>query len=270
MLLADLIAEDAGAINRLADLNPLFGVLLDPEHRNAMAGQIRLGEAARVAEVSFETLCAVLRDQPPPATTATAPTATAPTATAPQPAPVEAAAPGDWFAEAERLSAHHLDVRPLLAAGQDPFAQVMSASAKVPSGGFLVIDAPFDPAPLRRVLAGKGFTSLGRQIGPNHWRICWRREEEASVREETPVPRHGPEPWQAADGTHLDVRGLQPPEPMTRVLDLIDQGNSDRLVLHHDREPFLLYPMLAERGWSCLSIEHLEGEVRIRLVREPS
>ena len=88
--------------------------------------------------------------------------------------------------------------------------------------------------------------------------------------EETPTPARGPEPWQAADGTHLDVRGLQPPEPMTRVLDLIDQGGFDSLVLHHDREPVLLYPMLAERGWSCLSVEHLEGEVRIKLAREPS
>ena len=93
----------------------------------------------------------------------------------------EPTAAGDWFEQAESLSAPHLDVRPLLASGQDPFAQVMSASAKVPPGGFLVVDAPFDPAPLRRVLAGKGFTSLGRQMGPGHWRICWRREEPAAV-----------------------------------------------------------------------------------------
>src|SRR3954469_22045769 len=257
MLLADVIAADAEAVRRLIALNPVFAVLLDPEHRNAMIGQIRLGEAARVAEVPFDTLCAVLQGKP--AETAVR-----------QPAVPAAATPGDWFEQAERQSAPHLDVRPLLASGQDPFAQVMSASAKVPSGGFLVVDAPFDPAPLRRVLAGKGFTSLGRQMGPGHWRICWRREEPAPVVEETPEPRRGPEPWRAADGTHLDVRGLQPPEPMTRVLDLIDQGGIDNLVLHHDREPFLLYPMLAERGWSCLSVEQLEGEVRIRLAREPS
>jgi uncharacterized protein (DUF2249 family) len=260
-LLVDAIAGDAEALNRLTGLNPVFGALLDPAHRNAMAGQIRLGEAARVAEVSFDNLCRVLQGQPP--------------AAAAEPHPVTAAqgaVRGDWFEQAELTSAPHIDVRPLLASGQDPFAQVMSASAKIPSGGFLVIDAPFDPAPLRRVLAGKGFTSLGRQIGPGHWRICWRREEPAPVQAEaeTPTPRPGPEPWQACDGTHLDVRGLQPPEPMTRVLDLIDQGGADTLILHHDREPVLLYPLLAERGWSCLSVDHLEGEVRIKLTREPS
>jgi uncharacterized protein (DUF2249 family) len=258
MLLADVIAGDAEAIHRLIALNPVFAVLLDTEHQNAMVGQIRLGEAARVAEVPFDTLCAVLQGKPAEA------------AAPKQPVVTEAPVSGDWFEQAESLSAPHLDVRPLLASGRDPFAEVMSASAKVPPGGFLVVDAPFDPAPLRRVLAGKGFTSLGRQMGPGHWRICWRREEPAAVVEETPTPARGPEPWQAADGTHLDVRGLQPPEPMTRVLDLIDQGGFDSLVLHHDREPVLLYPMLAERGWSCLSVEHLEGEVRIKLAREPS
>ena len=261
MLLVDVIAGDAEAIHRLIGLNPVFAVLLDPDHRNAMVGQIRLGEAARVAEVPFDTLCAVLQGK---SAAAAADLSSRPWR--------KRAVPGDWFEQAERLSAPHLDVRPLLASGQDPFAEVMSASAKVPPGGFLVVDAPFDPAPLRRVLAGKGFTSLGRQMGPGHWRICWRREEPAAVEAEaeTPMPRPGPEPWKAADGAHLDVRGLQPPEPMTRVLDLIDQGGLDSLVLHHDREPVLLYPMLAERGWSCLSVEHLEGEVRIRLAREPS
>ena len=61
MLLADVIAGDAEAIHRLTALNPVFAVLLDPEHRNAMVGQIRLGEAARVAEVPFDTFCAVLQ-----------------------------------------------------------------------------------------------------------------------------------------------------------------------------------------------------------------
>src|SRR3954454_8455038 len=241
LLLADVIAGDAETLGRLTGLNPVFAVLFEPEHRNAMAGQIRLGEAARIAEVPFETLCKVLQGH---LSASAVVTEAAPTKAAPD-------QPGDWFEQAERLAAPHLDVRPLLASGQDPFTQVMSTAARIPRGGFMVVDAPFDPAPLRRVLAGKGFTSLGRQIGPGHWRICWCREEPAEVpAAEAPLPHRGPEPWEASDVTHLDVRGLQPPEPMTRVLDLIDQGGLQSLVLQHDREPVFLYPMLAERGWS--------------------
>src|SRR4051794_12156742 len=108
MPLVDVIAGDAEAIDRLVALNPAFAVLLDPEHRNAMVGQIRLDEAARVAEVPFDTLCAVLQGE---AVNAAAPK---------QPAVAEASTPNDWFEQAESQSATHLDVRPMLASGQDP------------------------------------------------------------------------------------------------------------------------------------------------------
>lgn len=49
---------------------------------------------------------------------------------------------------------------------------------------------------------------------------------------------------------HIDARGLEPPEPMEMVLQslaLLRPGQSIRLLLH--REPFLLYPLLTERGY---------------------
>ena len=48
----------------------------------------------------------------------------------------------------------------------------------------------------------------------------------------------------------VDARGLEPPEPMERVmqtLSLLRPGQAIRLLLH--REPFPLYPLLAERGY---------------------
>ncbi|MCC6888349.1 MAG: DUF2249 domain-containing protein [Hyphomicrobiales bacterium] len=80
--------------------------------------------------------------------------------------------------------------------------------------------------------------------------------------------------WRATDGLHLDVRGLEPPQPMLRVLELIDSGEvDDALVVHLDREPIFLYPELDDRGWShelvpatCGDPE-CEDEVRLRLVR---
>ena len=48
----------------------------------------------------------------------------------------------------------------------------------------------------------------------------------------------------------IDARGLEPPEPMERVMQtlaLLRPGQSIRLLLH--REPFPLYPLLAERGY---------------------
>ncbi|MCG5494905.1 MULTISPECIES: DUF2249 domain-containing protein [Ectothiorhodospira] len=52
--------------------------------------------------------------------------------------------------------------------------------------------------------------------------------------------------------THvLDVCDLPPPEPMQQVLDrLPDLAPGDVLRMRHRREPFPLYPMLADMGFT--------------------
>ena len=48
----------------------------------------------------------------------------------------------------------------------------------------------------------------------------------------------------------VDARGLEPPEPMEKVMQvlaLLRPGLSIRMLLH--REPFPLYAILAERGY---------------------
>jgi uncharacterized protein (DUF2249 family) len=48
----------------------------------------------------------------------------------------------------------------------------------------------------------------------------------------------------------VDARGLEPPEPMEKVMQvlaLLRAGQSIRMLLH--REPFPLYAILAERGY---------------------
>ncbi len=76
--------------------------------------------------------------------------------------------------------------------------------------------------------------------------------------------------WRDADGEHIDVRGLAPPAPLVAILTLVDSiGDARPVIVHHDRDPRLLYPELAERGWSAEPIAGDKGEVRLRLVRTP-
>ncbi len=75
--------------------------------------------------------------------------------------------------------------------------------------------------------------------------------------------------WHEADGVHIDVRGLPPPEPMVAILALLDRPDTqDRVIVHHDREPIFLYPELAERGWDHELIAGDAGEVRLLLTRQ--
>jgi len=74
--------------------------------------------------------------------------------------------------------------------------------------------------------------------------------------------------WTEADGIHIDVRGLTAPQPMVQILSLVRSIDDDRAVIvHHDRDPQLLYPELAEIGWSAEIVDGEPGEVRLRLAR---
>ena len=78
--------------------------------------------------------------------------------------------------------------------------------------------------------------------------------------------------WSDADGEHIDVRGLPPPQPLVAILRLVrEQGDvgGAAVIVHHDRDPQLLYAELAEIGWLAERIEAEPGEVRLRLERAP-
>jgi uncharacterized protein (DUF2249 family) len=74
------------------------------------------------------------------------------------------------------------------------------------------------------------------------------------------------EQWREADGIHIEVRGLPPPDPLVLILRLIDSlADATPVIVHHDRDPQLLYPELAERGWTATQIEGEADELRLQL-----
>ena len=74
--------------------------------------------------------------------------------------------------------------------------------------------------------------------------------------------------WVEPDGIHIDVRGLPAPEPLVAILSLV-RGLSEAtpVIVHHERDPRMLYPELAEIGWIALRVDAEPGEVRLRLER---
>jgi uncharacterized protein DUF2249 len=84
------------------------------------------------------------------------------------------------------------------------------------------------------------------------------------------APRVQARRWVDADGVHIDVRGLQPPGPLVAILELVESiRDATPVIVHHERDPQLLYPELAELGWRALRLEAEPGEVRLRLERAP-
>lgn len=243
--LSDILKEHPDALCRLGELDPRLAHLKGAEAR-PMVRLIRLGELATIAELPLDILIAALRGEK-----------------------IDRAAAQDGSAVppevvlSEDAAVIRLDVRPMLASGQEPFAAIMEAAAGVPEGGALVLEAPFDPAPLRRVLAGKSFVSQGQRIADGHWRIIFRRVGTLM----SPALMRSGQRWVEPDGTHLDVRGLEPPQPMVQILALIDSGEVDAFTVHHERDPIFLYPELEERGWHCQVLAETPGELRLALSR---
>ena len=76
------------------------------------------------------------------------------------------------------------------------------------------------------------------------------------------------ERWTEADGIHIDVRGLAPPAPLVAILDLIETiRDATPVIVHHERDPVLLYGELAERGWTAERMDAVAGEIRLKLER---
>ena len=72
--------------------------------------------------------------------------------------------------------------------------------------------------------------------------------------------------WHEDDGAHIDVRGLPPPQPLVAILRLVQRCSAATpVIVHHDRDPQLLYPELAEIGWRAERIAGQPGEVRLLL-----
>jgi hypothetical protein len=75
--------------------------------------------------------------------------------------------------------------------------------------------------------------------------------------------------WADAEGEHIDVRGLSPPQPLVAIVQLLESIDDARAVVAHlDRDPLMLYPELAERGWLAQRLPAPAGEVQLRLTRD--
>jgi hypothetical protein len=258
-LVAEAIADDPAVVARLVALNPTFRKLKNPVLRRVMARLVNFRDAARVAGVPLDDMLAAANG----AATGRAAEHPARPAPGPQPRP-------KWVGTVDLDSPTRFDARPLLARDEEPLGPVMRLAAKIREGGDLVVDAPFDPAPLRRVLRGKGFVSYSECLGAEHWRVFFRRDAalSAAAGDDEPVVRDGATSWREDGIAHIDVRGLEPPQPMVAILALIEaEGTGDTVIVHHEREPLFLYPELDERGWGHEMIAGDPGEVRLRLTR---
>lgn len=152
------------------------------------------------------------------------------------------------------------DVRAELRAGAEPFHRIMEAARATPEGGLLKVSAIFEPAPLYAVLARQRFSHFTERLAADDWCVWFLRDGA----EAPPLSPASGEVDPDADLVLLDVRGLEPPEPMVRTLEaLATLPRGKTLVQINVRVPRFLIPKLEERGFTYEVREQSEDLVRI-------
>lgn len=160
----------------------------------------------------------------------------------------------------------YLDVRDMIQRGEEPFERIMGAVKTLRVDQVFVLRAPFEPLPLYRVLGRQGFSHWAEHRGSGDWVVWFYRQPGGADAEPAGSPAETPATTTAV--VRLDVRGLEPPQPMVRVLEALDGLRPDQaLEVLHDRRPVFLYPQLEERGFRHETDEPTPGEVRIVIRR---
>jgi uncharacterized protein (DUF2249 family) len=165
----------------------------------------------------------------------------------------------------------HLDVREDIRQGREPFARIMSTVKALDATQVLVLRAPFEPAPLYDVLGKRGFAHWTERRADDDWAVWFYRAAGPAA----PGGPRSPVAPGAGVGPPtrlLDVRGLEPPEPMVKILEAMERlAPGELLEVLHERRPMLLYPQLDDRGFIHETDEVQPGVTRIRIRRgEPS
>ncbi len=172
-----------------------------------------------------------------------------------------------WFANLNVDECVHMDVRPILTGGVDPLQQILVKVDLLSSDDILLIDAPFDPVPLRRMLGARGYESNAVPISDKHWRVFFKKQDTVDLPALPDISDLPPFPLYWHEGMlEMDLRKLEPPNPMIAILKVIKGGEGgDNFMVRLIRDPIYLYPELSEQNWYAETLEENEDGLKVRI-----
>lgn len=255
---SDVLARDEALVEVFVRRSSHFEKLRSRTMRRVMARLVTVEQAARIAGIPSELLVRDLNDALGIAIVADA-----------------AGQPREPVPEASTSVARplgapevELDVRPDLRNGREPFSRIMEAVAELEPGVALRLRAIFEPVPLYGVLAKRGFAHETRCDGDGDWSIWFWRHAAAYASPTPDVAAADAGYVSAANEIVLDVRGLEPPEPLMRTLALLETLPAGHdLIQINVRVPQFLIPMLGERGFVCEIDDSRADRVLVRIHR---
>jgi uncharacterized protein (DUF2249 family) len=159
-----------------------------------------------------------------------------------------------------------LDVRADFRQGREPFTRIMQAVARLTASQDFVLLVPFEPVPLFAVLAQHGFCHETRQIEAGDCEVRFFRPAAPAAKAPAPPPASSPVPDPQV--VALDVRQLEPPQPLVQIREaLATLPHGTVLQAHTGRRPMHLYPQLEARGFAGESVAQPDGSFSTHIHR---
>lgn len=261
--IAAVIKEHPEAMEAIISISPRFEKLRNPLLRKLMAGRTSLAMASKVGGCSVDDffdklrplgfnidsdILPVIEEQPPVP---------------------------DFIHSIRQEQLVELDVRPVIAAGNDPLKLILEKAKGVAAGQILKIVNTFAPVPLIPILEKKGFVSYIDRVEDHLVETYFFKKAESAGDDLIAEPRETlNQDWDELSEKYkdhlltIDVRALEMPQPMITILDSLDQlAGGDALFVYHKRIPVYLLPELSERGFDYRVKEISDGEVHLLIFK---
>jgi uncharacterized protein (DUF2249 family) len=244
--ISDLIKANPASIDAISSINKHFKKLKNPILRRTLARRVTIADAAKIGGVSvavfFEKLAAVGFVYENKEL---------------DPEPTVTEEPDNSITGSEETM--ELDVRPVIEGGDDPFQLIMKTIKSIPEGGVLKVINSFEPIPLINILKEDGYQSKVTRPEKGVVHTFFKKGKAVSVvkkKEDKPLVVHDFDQKLQKFCERLntiDVRPLEMPEPMVKILTELETLPKDQaLFVHHKKFPKYLIPELKTRGYQLV------------------
>ncbi len=162
-----------------------------------------------------------------------------------------------------------LDVRKDIGNGSDPLKKILAAAKQIKEDKVLMLINSFEPVPLYSVLKRKGLDHWTERKD-SEWRVYFFKSgRDKKGTDEKEFNPSCPVITGEEKIIETDVRELEPPGPMIKVLEILSDFDDDTVLLvHHHREPLMLYPKLEERGFGAVANKINDNYYKILIKRK--
>jgi uncharacterized protein (DUF2249 family) len=261
--IASILKQSADALEAIVSISPKFEKLRNPILRRLMAGRTSIATASKMGGCSVSDFFVKLKPLGFEIDNFALPEDNE-----------KKQLPG-FLNNLRKDQVTELDVRPLIASGNDPLAEIIRKTKALQPGQVLKIVNSFYPQPLILLLEKQGFETFADTIDDNLVETYFYKKHSYPIDHPQPANQPVDDGWDSIlekfkdNIQSIDVRQLEMPLPMITILAALDDlPPATALFVYHKRIPVFLLPELATRNLSYRIKEISEGQVNLLIYKE--